>query len=160
MLLHHTIALDVLRKTLPPIDEDQRLALLHAPSKGTTLFGGELVKLQEAKTKQAATFTVFLTPIAPPVSYSSHPYVRRGKNLDFSDRRGSRSSSGWGRGQSRFMPTATITEPGQSKKGQTTMTVSVPQDSDKRKVEPRDDASKTPRKNKRHFQGRGQGKKQ
>ena len=83
MLLHHTIALDVLRKTLPPIDEDQRLALLHAHSKGTTLFGGELVKLQEAKTKQAATFTVFLTPIAPPVSYSSHPYVRRGKILIF-----------------------------------------------------------------------------
>ena len=40
------------------------------------------------------------------------------------------------------------------------MTVSVPQDSNKHKVEPRDDASETPRKNKRHFQGRGQGKKQ
>ena len=35
MLLHRSIALDYLRKTLPPIDKDQRLALLHAPFKGT-----------------------------------------------------------------------------------------------------------------------------
>ena len=75
MLLRRSIALDNLRKTLPPIDEDQRLALLHAPFKGTTLFRGELAKLQEANTKRAATFTVFPTPIAPPVSYSSRPYV-------------------------------------------------------------------------------------
>ena len=46
MLLCRSIALDCLRKTLPPVDEDQRLALLHAPFKGTTLFGGELVKLR------------------------------------------------------------------------------------------------------------------
>ena len=38
MLLHRSIALDSLRRTLPSIDEDQRLALLHAPFKGTTLF--------------------------------------------------------------------------------------------------------------------------
>ena len=44
MLLRRSIALDCLRKTLPPIDEDQRLALLNAPFKGTTLFGGELAK--------------------------------------------------------------------------------------------------------------------
>ena len=31
MLLCPSIALDNLRRTLPPIDEDQRLALLHAP---------------------------------------------------------------------------------------------------------------------------------
>ena len=48
MLLYRSIALDCLRRTLPPIDEDQKLALLHAPFKGTTLFGGELAKLQEA----------------------------------------------------------------------------------------------------------------
>ena len=87
MLLRRSIALDNLRRTLPLIDEDQRLALLHAPFKGTTLFGGELAKLQEANTKHAATFTVFPTPIASPVSHSSRPYVRRGKS--FSDRRGS-----------------------------------------------------------------------
>ena len=113
MLLRHSIALDNLRKTLPPIDEDQRLALLHAPFAGTTLFGGELVKLQEVNTKRAATFTVF-----------------------------------------------PITKPGQSKEDQTTMTVSVPQDSNKRKVEPPDDTSQPPRKNKRHFRGKSQGKKQ
>ena len=38
------------------------------------------------------------------------------------------------------------------------MTVSVPQDSNKRKVEPRDDTSQTPRKNKHHFGGKSQGK--
>ena len=75
MLLRRSIALDNLRRTLPPIDEDQRLALLHAPFKGTTLFRGELAKLQEANTKRAVTFTVFPTPIAPPVSYSSRSYV-------------------------------------------------------------------------------------
>ena len=48
MLLRSSIALDCLGRTLPPIDEDQKLALLHAPFKGTTLFGGELAKLQEA----------------------------------------------------------------------------------------------------------------
>ena len=40
MLLRRSIALDCLRRTLPPIDDDQKLALLHAPFKGTTLFQG------------------------------------------------------------------------------------------------------------------------
>ena len=59
MLLRRSIALDNLRKTIPPIDEDKRLALLHAPFTGTTLFRGELAKLQEVNTKRAATYTVF-----------------------------------------------------------------------------------------------------
>ena len=75
MLLRRSIALDCLERTLPPIDEDQKLALLHAPFKGTTLFGGELAKLQEANTKRAATFTVFPQPTAPSTSYSARPYV-------------------------------------------------------------------------------------
>ena len=76
MLLRRSIALDCLRRTLPPIDDDdQKLALLHAPFKGTMLFGGELAKLQEANTKRAATFTVFPQPTAPPASYSTRPYV-------------------------------------------------------------------------------------
>ena len=65
MLLRRSIALDCLRRTLPPIDEDQKLALLHAPFKGTMLFGGELAKLQEANMKHAATFTVFPQPRRP-----------------------------------------------------------------------------------------------
>ena len=40
MLLRRSFALDCLRRTLPPIDDDQKLALLQAPFKGTTLFGG------------------------------------------------------------------------------------------------------------------------
>ena len=117
MLVRRFIALDCLRKALPPIDEDQRLALLHAPFKGATLFGGELAKLE-----------------ASPVSYSSRPYVRRGKT--FSDRKGPKKPSRRGREQGRPMPTATITRPGQAKEGQPSMTASTPQDSNKRKVEP------------------------
>ena len=71
MLLRRSIALDCLRRTLPPIDDGHKLALLHAPFKGTTLFGGELAKLQEVNMKRAATFTVFSQPIAPPASYST-----------------------------------------------------------------------------------------
>ena len=71
MLLRRSIAIDCLRRTLPPIHDNQKLALMHAPFKGTTLFGGELAKLQEANTKRAATVTVFPQPTAPPASYST-----------------------------------------------------------------------------------------
>ena len=71
MLLRRSIAFDCLRRTLPPIDNDQKLALLHDPFKGTMQFGEELAKLQEVNTKRAATFTVFPQPTAPPASYST-----------------------------------------------------------------------------------------
>ena len=143
MLLRRSLALDCLRRTLPPIDDDQKLALLHAPFKGTMLFGGELAKLQEANTKRAATFTVFPQPKAPPASYSTRPYVRRGRS--FTHRRGYKKSGGRGKGQCRSMPSAVSTKPGQSKEGQMTMTASVPPDSNKRKMEPRDNTPQTPR---------------
>ena len=93
MLHCRSIALDCLRRMLPPIDDDQKLALLHAPFKGTTLFGGESAsKLQEANTKRADTFSVFPQPTAPPVSYSTRPYVGRGRS--FNDRRGFKKSGG------------------------------------------------------------------
>ena len=41
MLMRRSVALDNLSKTIPLIDPDQKVALLHAPLKGTTLFGGE-----------------------------------------------------------------------------------------------------------------------
>ena len=146
MLLRRSIALDCLERTLPPIDEDQKLALLHAPFKGTTLFGGELAKLQEANTKRAATFTVFPQPTAPSTSYSARPYVGRGKS--FKDKKGFKRPGG----QGRSAPSATITRPGQSKDGQKVLTVSV-SDSKKRKVESQDDAPQAPRKAKRNFRG-------
>ena len=126
---------------LPPIDEDQKLALLHAPFKGTTHFGGELAKLQEANTKRAATFTVFPQPTAPPASYSTPPYVGRGRS--FNDRKGFKKPGSRGRGQCRSTPSATSTKPGQSKDGHKTLTVSVSSDSKKRKVEPQDNAPQT-----------------
>ena len=157
MLLRRSIALDCLRRTLPPIDDDQKLALLHAPLKLTTLFGGELAKLQKANTKRAATFTVFPQPTAPPASYSTRPYVGRGRS--FNDRKGFKKHGGQGRGQGRSTPSATSTKPGQSKEGQKTLTVSS--DSKKRKVESRDDAPQTSRKTKRNFRGdKNQGNKQ
>ena len=158
MLSRRSIALDCLRRTLPPIDDDQNLALLHAPFKGTTLFGGELAILQEANTKRATTFTVFPQPTAPPASYSTRPYVGRGRS--FTDRRGYKKSGGQGRGESRSTSSATSTKPGQSEEGQMTMMVSVRPDSNKRKMEPRDNTPQTPRKNKRNFRGdKNQGKK-
>ena len=147
MLLPRSIALDCLERTLPPIDEDQKLALLHAPFKGTTLFGGELAKLQEANTKRVATFTVFPQPTAPPTSYSTRPYA--GKS--FKDKKGFKKPGCRGRGQGRSAPTATITRPGQSKDGQKALTVSVSTDSKKRKSESQDDAPQGPRKAKRNF---------
>ena len=149
MLLRGSIALDCLERTLPPIDKDQKLALLHAPFKGTTLFGGELAKLQEANTKHAATFTVFPQPTAP--SYSARPYVGHGKS--FKDKKGFRKPGGKGRGQGRSTPSATITRPGQSKDGQKALTVSISTDSKKRKTESQDDAPEGPRKAKRNFRG-------
>ena len=153
------VALDCLRRTLPPIDKDQKLALLHAPFKGTMLFGGELAKLQEANTKCAATFTVFPQLTAPPTSYSSRPYVGRGRS--FNDRKGFKKPGGRGRGQGRSTLSATSTKPGQSEEGQKTLTVSVSSDSKKRKVESRDDAPQVPQKAKRDFRGdKNQGNKQ
>ena len=151
--------MDCLRRTLPPIDDDQKLALLHAPFKGTTLFGGELAKLQEANTKRAATFTVFPQPTAPLASYSTRPYVGRGRS--FNDSKGFKKPGGRGRGQGRSTPSATSTKPGQPKEGQKTLTVSVSSDSKKREVEQRDDAPQAPRKTKRNFRGdKNQGNKQ
>ena len=150
MLLRRSIALDCLERTLPPIDQDQKLALLHAPFRGTTLFGGELAKLQEANTKRAATFTVFPQPTAPPTSYSTRPYAGRGKSFR-DDKKGFKKPGGRGRGQGRPAPTATVTRPGQSKDSQKTLTVST--DSKKRKSESQEDAPQGPRKSKRSFRG-------
>ena len=150
MLLRRSIALDCLERTLPPIDEDQKLALLHAPFKGTTLFGGELAKLQEANTKRAATFIVFPQPTAPSTSYSACPYVGRGKS--FKDKKGFSKPGGRGRRQGRSAPSAMITRPGQSKDGQKALTVSVSTDSKKCKTS-QDNAPQGPRKAKCNFRG-------
>ena len=47
LIMRSSVALENLpkSKTIPPIDSDQKVALFHAPFKGTTLFGGELAKL-------------------------------------------------------------------------------------------------------------------
>ena len=139
MLLHRLIALENLKKTQLLIDEDQKLALLHAPFTGTTLFGGEY-----CKRKRSNAVTVFL-PSAPSVSSSSRPYVGRGRNFSYSDRRVgySRRGCGQGRGQGRSTPSLTNTNSIKSKDGQTTMTVSVPSDSTMQKTEQNNESSQT-----------------
>ena len=49
MLIRRSVALDNLSQTIPSIDEDQKVALLQAPFKGTTLFGGEFSKAAESQ---------------------------------------------------------------------------------------------------------------
>ena len=60
---------------VPPIYEDQKMDLLHVPFKGTTLFGGELAKLQKVTTEWANALIVLPIPAAPLTSCSPRPYV-------------------------------------------------------------------------------------
>ena len=108
MLIHHSIALGNLSKTIPPIDEDQKVALLHAPFKDTTLFGGELAKLQKANMKHDSALTKFTAPAAPPPTYAPEPYTGRGKSF----KRGSYSykRGGWDKDHDKSTPLATVTK--------------------------------------------------
>ena len=75
----------------------------------------------------------FPAPAAPPPSYAPKPYAGRVKSF----KKGGYSYKRVGRDRDhdRFTPSATITKPSKSGDGQTTMTVKVPQDSNKRKVQ-------------------------
>ena len=151
MLLRRSIALDCLRRTLPPIDKDQKLALLHAPFKGTTLFGGELAKLQEANTKRAATFTVFPQPTVPSASYSTRNYVSEvGVSMK---RRALRNLAGEARDRAGPRVPPRVRDLASLKMARKTLTVSVSSDSKKHKVESQDDAPQPPRKTRHNFRG-------
>ena len=124
MLMCCSVVLDNLAKTIPPIDPDQRVALLHAPFRGTTLFGGKLAKVNRANKERASSVTVY--PAAPPQSYTTKPYTGRGrsfKKAGFSYRR-----CGGDREGSRSTPSSTVTRPSKSGDGHSTMTVTVPQE--------------------------------
>ena len=69
LLLRRSIALDCLERTLPPIDKDQKLALLHAPFKGTTLFGGELAKLRKSGSEHETCCNFHRVPSANSALY-------------------------------------------------------------------------------------------
>ena len=129
MLMRRSVALDNLsNKTIPPIDPDQRVALLYAPFNGTTLFGGELAKIYK---ERASSLTVY--PAAHPQTYSTKPCTGRGRS--FKKDSSSYRKVGRDRGQSRCTPSAMVTWPSKSGEGQAHMTVTVPQDSNKRKVQ-------------------------
>ena len=101
MLMRHSIALENLSRTIPPIDEDQNVALLHVPFKGTTLYGDELAKLHKANMEHASALTVFPAPAAPSPTYA--PSGNSFKKGGFSQIRG-----GQGRNHDRS-PSTTIT---------------------------------------------------
>ena len=77
MLMRRSVASDNLSKTIPPINSDQRVALPHAPFKGTTLFGGELAKLHRANKERASSVTVY--PAAS-FDFSTKPYTGLGRS--------------------------------------------------------------------------------
>ena len=58
MLIRHSVVTDNLSKTVPPIDPDRVVALLHASFRGTTLSRGELSKVYRAnKERTNSLFT-------------------------------------------------------------------------------------------------------
>ena len=104
MLMCRSMALD--NQSIPLIDSDQKVALLHAPFKGTILFGLELAKLNRANKECAYSVTVY--PAATPQSYSTKLYPGRGRSF----RKGGSSYRmiGRDRDQSRSTPSATFTK--------------------------------------------------
>ena len=78
-------------------------------------------------TERASALIVFPAPAAPPPIYAPEPYTGYGKSFKrggYSYKRGGRD-----RDHDRSAPSATYTKPSKSGDGQTTMTVTVPQDS-------------------------------
>ena len=84
-----------------------------------------LAKLQKANTERGNTLTVFLAPAATPQTDTTKPYTGHDKFF----RKGGYSyqKGGWYRDHDRSAPSATITKLSKSCDGQTTMTVTVPQ---------------------------------
>ena len=75
MLMCRSVAVENLSKTIPLRDSDQKVALLHAPFKGTTLFRGELAKLHRPNKEPASSVTVYLAAASQTYSTSvSRPW--------------------------------------------------------------------------------------
>ena len=75
MLMCCSIALENLLRTMPSIQEYQKIYILHAPFKGPTLFNRALAKLQKVSTERTSSLTVFPNPAVPSTTYSPQPYV-------------------------------------------------------------------------------------
>ena len=128
MLKCRSIALDNLTKTIPMIDEDQKMDLLHASFTLTTLFGVELLaKLQKANTELASALTVFPTPAASSTSYTPQTYVGQGRSEE------DKHIEEYGAGDKIEMLLPLLLN--RPNDGQTTMSVTVPQETTKSKME-------------------------
>ena len=91
------------------------------------------VRNQSCRKRTWNALTTFAAPVAPSHTYATKPYTGHGKSFRksvYSYKRG-----GWDRDHARSTPSATITKPSKSGGGQTTMAVTVPQDSNKHKVQ-------------------------
>ena len=141
MLMRRSVGLDNLSKTIPPIDPDLKLALLHAPFNGTTLFKGELAKLHRANKEHASSVTVY--PGATPQSKPTKLYPGCGRS--FRKAGSSYRKSGRDRDQSRSTPSSTVTRLSKSGSSQATMTVTDTQDSNKRTVQSNEGAPRNKR---------------
>ena len=73
MLIRCSIALENLSRTIPQIDEGQKVAVPHPSFKDTSLFRGELAKLQKGNMERASALTVFPAPAAPFPTYAPKP---------------------------------------------------------------------------------------
>ena len=113
----------------PSIDEDQKAKLLHASFKGPTLFRGALARLQKLNMEWVKTLTVFPHPVTHLIWYSIQPYMGCGPWIY---KRGSSGRWMGGSKQEKSVPSATATKPSKDSK---VITVTVPQDSTKRKME-------------------------
>ena len=78
-LMCRSVALDNMSKTIPPVDSNQKAALLHEPFKGTTLYRGKLAKLHRANKEHGSSVTVYLA--ATPQSYFTKSYPGRGRSF-------------------------------------------------------------------------------
>ena len=116
-------ALENLSKTVPHIDEDQKMDLLHSPFKGTTTqFGGELAKLQKANPDGAITLTVFFTAAVPPTSYDPGLTWAKVRSYNY------KSSFSQGRGGRRHDRSAPSDTRNKLSEDSQVLTVTVPQE--------------------------------
>ena len=134
MLMRRSIVLDNLDKTILTIDPYQRVALLHAPFKGTTLFGGELARVYRASKERASSVNVY--PAVP--SVINHPALHR--PWEILQERWLFLQSGRDRDRSKSTPSSTVTRLSKSGDGQSTMTVTVPQEPNKRHIQAHENA--------------------
>ena len=83
MLMRHSIALEKLSQNIPLIEFRSEGCFTSCTFQGygTTLFEGELAKLQKAYKKRASSLTVYPAPEASSQTYTTKPYTGRSRSF-------------------------------------------------------------------------------